>query len=97
MGWYEQVPNLSYVRIYSLNISSLVIDRLYTDIKITYNTKMIHIMVFFSDYHNSIFIESVPYEPKNWQLHGILQIFVEISIFSPHVQNFVFSAYKNEK
>ena len=39
----------------NLNISRLVIDRLYTDVKVSYNTKMIHIMVFFSDY--TIFID----------------------------------------
>ena len=41
----------------NLNISRLVIDRLYTDVKITYSTKLIHIMVSFSDYQNSIFID----------------------------------------
>ena len=76
----------------NLNISRLVIDRLYTDVKITYSTKMIHIMVSFSDYQNSIFIDRVPYKQKNWQLHGILQISVEMSMFSPHMQKVTFSA-----
>ena len=76
----------------NLNISRLVIGRLYTDVKITYNTKMIHIVVSFSDYKNSIFIDMVPYKHKNWQFHGILQISVEISIFSLHMQQVVFSA-----
>ena len=53
---------------------------------------MIHIMVSFSDYQNSIFIDRVPYKHENWQLHGILQIFVQISMFSPHIQNVAFSA-----
>ena len=44
----------------NLNISSLVIDKLYTDVKTTYDTKMIHIMVSFSDYQNPIFIDRVP-------------------------------------
>ena len=39
----------------NLNISRLLIDRLYTDVKITYNAKMIHIMISFSDYQNSYF------------------------------------------
>ena len=76
----------------NLNISRLVIDKLNTDVKITYNTKTIHIMVSFSDYQNSIFIDRVPYKHKNWQLHGILQISVQISIFSPHMQKVAFSA-----
>ena len=76
----------------NLNISRLVTDRLNTDIKTTYNTKMIHIMVSFSDYQNSIFIDRVPYKHKNWQLHGILQISVQISMFSPHMQKVTFSA-----
>ena len=76
----------------NLNISRLVIDRLYTDVKITYNTKMIHIMVSFSDYQNSIFIDRVPYKQKNWQLHGILQISVQMSTFSPQMQKGAFSA-----
>ena len=76
----------------NLNISRLVIDRLYTDVKITYSTKMIHIMVSFSDYQNSIFIDRVPCKHKNWQLHGILQISVQISMISPRMQKVVFSA-----
>ena len=76
----------------NLNISKLVIDRLYTDVKITYNTEMIHIMVSFSDYQNSSFIDRVPYKQKNWQLHGILQIFVQISMSSSHMQKVAFSA-----
>ena len=76
----------------NLNISRLVIDRLYTGVKITYNTKMIHIMVSFWDYKNSIYIDRVPYKHENWQLHGILQISVQISMFSPHMQKVAFSA-----
>ena len=49
-------------------------------------------MVSFSDYQNSIFIDRVPYKQKNWQLHGILQISVEMSMFSPHMQKVTFSA-----
>ena len=37
---------------------------------------MIYIMVSSSDYQNYIFIDSVPYKHKNWQLHGIKQISV---------------------
>ena len=73
-------------------MSRLVIDRLYADVKITYSTKMIVIMISFSDYQNSIFIDSVPYKYKNWQLHGILQISVQMSTFSPHMQKVAFSA-----
>ena len=57
---------------------------------------MIHIMVSFSDYQNSIFIDRVPYKHKNWQLHGILQISDQISTFSPHVQKLLFQL-KNVK
>ena len=69
----------------NLNISRLVIDRLYTDVKITSNTKMIHIMVSFSDCQSSIFIDRVPYKDKNWKFLGILQISVQMSMFSPHM------------
>ena len=69
-----------------------MIDRLNTDVKITCNNKMIHNMVSFADYQNSIFIDRVPYKHKNWQLRGILQISVQISIFSPHIQKVAFSA-----
>ena len=53
----------------------LVIDRLYTDVKIIYSTKMTHIMVSFSDYQNFIFFDRVPYKHKYWQLQGILKNF----------------------
>ena len=49
----------------------LVIDKVHTDVKITYNTKMNHIMASFADYGNSIFIDRALYKHKNWQLHGI--------------------------
>ena len=52
----------------------LVIDRVHTAVKITYNTKMNHIMLSFPDYYNSIFIDRFPYKYKNWLLHGILII-----------------------
>ena len=69
----------------NLNISRLVVDRLYTDVKFTYDTKMIHIMASFSDYglypfQSSAFIDRVPYKHKNWQLHGMSQISVQISM-----------------
>ena len=75
-----------------INISRLVIDRLYTDVKITHNTKMIHITVYFSNYQNSTFVDRVPYKHKNWQLHGILQISVQRSMFSPQMKKVAFSA-----
>ena len=48
----------------NLNISRSVIDSVHAGVKITYNTKMNHIIVFFSDYYNSIFIDRVPYKHK---------------------------------
>ena len=68
------------------------LDRLYSDVKITYNTKMIYIMVSFSDYQKSIFIDRVPYKHKNRQLYGILQISIQISMFFPRMQKVAFSA-----
>ena len=53
---------------------------------------MIHIMVSFSDYKNSIFIDRVPCKHKIWQLHGILQISVQVSTFSPDMQKVAFPA-----
>ena len=67
-------------------MSRLVIFRVHTDVKITYNTKISHIIVSFSDYCNSIFIDRVPYKHKNWQLHGVLIIRFQISLFLPHIQ-----------
>ena len=58
---------------------------------------MIRIMVSFSDYKNSILIDRVPYKHKNWQLHGILQISAQISIFSSHMQKVVFFSLKMQK
>ena len=49
-------------------------------------------MVFLLDYYNSIFIDRVPYKHEHWQLHGILIIPVQISLFSPHMQKVDFSA-----
>ena len=40
------------------------IDRVYTDIKITSNTKINHIMVSFTDHYNVIFIYRFPSETK---------------------------------
>ena len=57
---------------------------------------MIQIMVSFSDYQNSIFIDRVPYKHKNWELHGILQISVQISTFSPNMLKVAFQL-KNVK
>ena len=88
----SSLPNLCDNILPTLNILRLVIDRLYTDVKITYSTKMIQIIVSFSDYQNSIFIYRFPYKHKNWQLHGILQISVQISTFSLHMQKVAFSA-----
>ena len=76
----------------NLNISRLEIARSYTDVKICYDTKIIHIMVSFSDYQNSICVDRVPYKHENSQLHGVLQTSVQISMFSPHVKNAAFSA-----
>ena len=39
-----------------------------------------------------IFIDKVSYKHKNWQLHSILQISVQISAFSLHMQKVAFSA-----
>ena len=47
---------------------------------------MIHIMVSFSEYQNSIFVDRVPLKHKNYQLLGVLQISVQISTFSHHMQ-----------
>ena len=48
----------------NLNITRLVIDKLYTDVKTTYDTKMIHIMVSFSDYQNPILLIEFPKNTK---------------------------------
>ena len=43
-----------------MDISRSVIDRVYTDIKFTYNTKMNHIVVPYSGHYNAISIDTVP-------------------------------------
>ena len=55
-------------------MSRLVIDRVHSDIKIANNTTMNHMTVSYSDHHNSIFNDTVPYKHKNWQFHGVLTI-----------------------
>ena len=70
---------------------------LYTDPKISYNAKVIHIMVSFSHYQNSTFVDRATYKHKNWQLHGVLQISVQISMFSSQMKKVAFSAKKCEK
>ena len=73
-------------------MSRLVIDRVHSDIKITNNTTMNHMKVSYSDHHNSIFIDTVPYEHKNWQFHGVLTIPFKKILFSPHMHKVTFSA-----
>ena len=70
---------------------------LYTDPKISYNAKVIHIMVSFSHYQNSTFVDRATYKHKNWQLHDVLQISVQISMFSSQMKKVAFSAKKCEK
>ena len=53
---------------------------------------MIDIMVSFSDCKNSTFVDRIPYKHKNWQLHVILQISVQISMSSPQMKKVAFSA-----
>ena len=53
---------------------------------------MIDIMVSFSDCKNSTFVDRIPYKPKNWQLHVILQISVQICMFSPQMKKVAYSA-----
>ena len=76
----------------NLNISREVIDGVNTDIKITSNTKMNHIMASSSDDYNSIFIGRIPYKHKNWQFHGVLITSFQRSLFSPHMRKVNFSA-----
>ena len=72
-------------------MSRLVIDRVHSDIKIANNTTMNHMTVSYSDHHNSIFINTVPYEHKNWQFHGVLTIPFKKTFFSPHMHKVTFS------
>ena len=53
---------------------------------------MNHMTVSYSDHHNSIFIDTVPYEHKNWQFHGVLTIPFKKTLFSPHMHKVTFSA-----
>ena len=56
----------------------LVLDKVNTDIKITNNTKVNHIIVSFSDHYNLF--------------HGILILPFQISLFSHHVHKATFSS-----
>ena len=75
----------------NLNISRLVIDRLYTDVKVTYNTKMIHIMVSFSNYQNSIFIDRVPYKQKLAASWYFTNYYSDKHVFSSYAKSCFFS------
>ena len=75
----------------NLNILRLLIDRLHTDVKLSIILKLFTLWYPFQAIR-TIFIDRVPYKHKNWQLHGLLQISVQISMLSPHMQKVAFSA-----
>ena len=60
MGQYKQVPKQCCVMIHILIWIVIEIERVHTNITITHNTKINHIMVSFSDHYNSICIDIVP-------------------------------------
>ena len=69
-------------------MSRLVIVRVHTDVKITYNTKISHIIVSFSDYCNSIFIDRVPYKHKKLAASWYFANFCsDKHIFSSHAKS----------
>ena len=56
--WRRDSPDSSAFTCYNRSSGTRsTIDRGYTDIKMTSNTKINHIMVPFTDYYNAIFIE----------------------------------------
>ena len=66
---------------------------MHTDIKVANNTKMNRILVPFSDYYNSIFVDRVPYKHKTlYQRRGILIIpFQDKPISSSYAQCYFFN------
>ena len=63
--WRRENPDSSEFTHYNRSSGTRSrIDRVYTDIKIASNTKINHIIVSFTDYHNAIFIDRLPSKAK---------------------------------
>ena len=59
--WIRENPDSSEFTHYDRSSGTRsMIERVYTDIKITSNTKNYHIMVSFTDHFNAIFIDRYP-------------------------------------
>ena len=91
----------------NLNISRLVIDWVYADIKFTYNIKMSHIMVSFSDHYDTIFVDRVLSKTEigrvSWYFNNSVLFFQNLfswyfnnslGLFSPNVQKTYFLSLK---
>ena len=76
----------------NLNISRLAIGKLNTDVKSTYNTKIFLLWYPFQTIRTLLLLIGFPTNTKNSQLHGILQISVQISMFSLQMKKVAFSA-----
>ena len=63
--WRRENPDSSeFTRYNRSSDTRSTIDRVYTDIKMASNTKINHIMVFFTDHYNAIFIDRFPSKIK---------------------------------
>ena len=75
MDWriYRENSDSSEITRYDRSSSTRSkIDRVYTDTKITSNTKIIHIMVSFTDHYNAILLTDFPQKLKLEEIHGTL-------------------------
>ena len=75
MDWriYRENPDFSEITLYDRSSSTRSkIDKVYTDTKITSNTKIIHMMVSFTDHYNTILLTDFPQKLKLEEIHGTL-------------------------
>ena len=94
--WRRENPETSEFTRYDRSSGTRYrVDRIYTDIKAASNTRINHIVVSFTDHYNAIFIDRFSSQTKIKKIHGILIIFLYVSLSSPQLQILFFSNTKN--
>ena len=82
--WRRENPDSSvFIHYDSSSGTRSRIDRIDTDIKIASNTKINHIMIFFTDRLTLFLLTDSPQKLKLEKIHGILIIFIYVSLSSP--------------
>ena len=93
--WRRENPETSEFTRYDRSSGTRYrVDRIYTDIKAASNTRINHIVVSFTDHYNAIFIDRFSSQTKIKKIHGILIIFLYVSLSSPQLQILFFSNTK---